>query len=189
MTQTNETKRQSAIEARVIRTDEHGTVKTDGTGIAQGLTLTFSNGQRLSILAGQLTDELKMEALVHGLKQKLVDAAAISRSAETGRSATVEDKYSAVKVVYDRLLNGAWNAPREGSAGPGTFLLRALCRVYPKKTADELREWLAAKSEAEQTALAANPKILAAIAEIKAEQVKGASEVDSDELLAGLDDA
>ena len=66
---------------------------------ATGLALTFSNGETLRINVRDLTDDIQLQATLHGLKQKLVDAAAISRNPENGRSATVEDKYNAVRVT------------------------------------------------------------------------------------------
>ena len=107
----NDTKRNATITAAII------TNETDGRPCA--LHLKFANGQELAITASQLTNSIMEYAIFHGLKQKLVDAAAISRNPETGRAASVEDKYQAVKVVYDRLLAGQWNAAREGGGATG----------------------------------------------------------------------
>ena len=150
------------------------------------LTLAFSNGKELTIQVSQLTEQIAMQALLHGLKQKLVDAAAISRDHETGRSATVEDKFEAVKAVFDRLLAGQWNATREGGGQvKGGLLVEALCRLYPAKPREGLVEFVAAKTDKEKAALRKNPKVAAVIAQIKAE--KGSdSDDDSDELLAEL---
>lgn len=152
-----------------------------------GITLTFANGQELRIHASQLTPEIGAHALMHGLKQKLVDAAAISRNPETGRAATVEDKYQAVKTVYDRLLGGAWNATREGGGATGGLLLQALVRMYAgRKTVDELRAFLADKTDAEKTALRKNPRVAQIIEDIRAETGKAAS-IDTDEMLGELE--
>lgn len=151
------------------------------------LKLTFANGQELVIAAHDLSDDLRVHAIMHGLKQKLVDAAAISRNPETGRAASVEDKYQAVKTVYDRLLAGQWNATREGGGNAGGLLFQALCRMYDgRKTPEQLREFLADKSDAEKTALRKNPRIAAIIEEIRAETGKAAS-IDTNELLGELE--
>ena len=151
------------------------------------LTLKFSHGEELIITTNSLDNGLLYMAAVHGLKQKLVDAAAISRNPETGRAATVEDKYQAVKAVYDRLLSGQWNATREGGV-TGGLLLQALCRMYEgRKTPDELKAFLADKTDAEKTALRKNPRVAAIIEEIRAEQGKAAN-IDTDELLGELDE-
>lgn len=150
-----------------------------------GMTLTFSNGKTLSLRAHQLSESIGAQALWHGLKQKLVDAAAIGRDPDTGRSATIDDKYNAVREVYDRLLAGEWNKTREGGAATGGVMLRALMLVYPSKTKDQLAEYLKGKSAAEKAALKLVPKIASAIDTIMATKV---ADVDTDALLDELDD-
>lgn len=162
----------------------------DGTPIE--LILVFGNGTPLGLKVSDLSESIKAEALMHGLKQKLVDAAAISRDPDTGRSATVEDKFDAVKEVYDRLLSGQWNKVREGGSGGGNggLLFAALVRLYDgRKTEEEIRAFLAEKTDAEQVALRTSTRIAPIIAAIKAERAarKGAA-IDGDELLSGLED-
>ena len=152
------------------------------------LVLMFANGETLTIRGDELNTDIQQYALMHGLKQKLVDAAAISRNPETGRTATVDDKFQAVKTVYDRLLAGQWNATREGGGNAGGLLFQALCRMYAgRKTPDQLREFLTDKSDAEKTALRKNPRIAQIIDEIRAETGKAAN-IDTDELLDELGD-
>lgn len=152
------------------------------------LSLTFANGKRIDITPHQLSDELRLAATLHGLKQKLVDAAAISRNPETGKPASVQDKFEAVNAVYERLIGGQWNATREGGGAGGGLLFAALCRMYDgKKTPEALREYLDGKTDAEKTALRKNPRVAAVIEEIRAERGKG-NGVDTDELLSELDD-
>ena len=173
------TKRNAAITAAIVHNE------TDGRPCA--LHLQFANGNALTIAASQLANNIMEQALFHGLKQKLVDAAAISRNPETGRAASVEDKYQAVKTVYDRLLAGQWNAVREGGGATGGLLLQALVRMYAgRKTADELKAFLADKSDAEKTALRKNPRVAQIIEDIRAEQGKAAN-IDTDELLSELE--
>ena len=180
MTDTRTDTRRNAAVSAVIVTNE-----TDGRPCA--LHLKFANGQELALTASQLTNNVMEYAIFHGLKQKLVDAAAISRNPETGRAASVEDKYQAVKIVFDRLLAGQWNAVREGSGATGGLLLQALVRMYAgRKTPDELKAFLADKSDAEKTALRKNPRVAQIIEEIRAEQGKAAN-IDTDELLGELE--
>lgn len=152
------------------------------------LVLKFANGEVLELNANALSPEIRRMALLHGLKQKLVDAAAISRNPETGRPASPDDKFHAVKAVYDRLLAGQWNATREGGGNAGGLLLQALCRMYAgRKTPEEIRAFLDTKTDAEKAALRKNPRVAAIIDEIRAEQGKTAN-VDVDELLGELED-
>lgn len=175
----NDTKRNAVITATIV------TNENDGRPCE--LHLKFANGKELAITASQLSNRVMEYAIFHGLKQKLVDAAAISRNPETGRPASVEDKYQAVKAVYDRLLAGQWNATREGGGAAGGLLLQALCRMYAgRKTPDEIKAFLADKTDAEKTALRKNPRVAAIIEEIRAEQGKTAN-IDTDELLSELE--
>lgn len=168
-----ETKRQNAITAEI-----------NGSTIA----LQFANGETLALRGDALNADIQQYALMHGLKQKLVDAAAMSRNPETGRAATIEDKFQAVKAVYDRLLGGQWNATREGGGGgSGGLLFKALCRMYSNKSPEQIAAFLAGKTDADKTALRKNPKIAAIIEEIRAETGKVAN-IDTDELLNELED-
>lgn len=184
MTTNTTTKNTPAIDATIL---------TEPSGTPYGLRLTFAHGEALEITAGQLSADIRAYGLIHGLKQKLVDAAAISRNPDTGRSATIEDKFAAVKEVYDRLLAGEWNKRREGGTGGGNggLLFAALVRLYAgRKTDAEIREFLDGKTDAEQAALRASSRVAPIIAAIKAERdAKKADKVSGDDLLAGFDDA
>ena len=151
------------------------------------LVIEFAHGKRIEVRPSQLVASVQEQAMFHGLKQKLVDAAAISRNPETGRSASIEDKYQAVWTVYDRITRlGEWNAVRgEGGAPAGGLLFAALVRMYAgKKSEEAIREFLSAKSDKEKAALRKNPRVAAIIEEIKAE--RAASGEDGEEPGAGL---
>lgn len=136
------------------------------------LVFTFADGQDLRIDAGKLTNDIRREAIMHGLKQKIGDAAAIGRNPETGRSATLADKRAAMRTVIERLQAGSWNAERgEGGAPSGGLLFAALVRMYAgKKSEEDIRAFLGGKSDKEKAALRKNPRVAAIIEEIKAER-------------------
>jgi len=154
-----------------------------------GVELTFADGSpSIVITSYNLRGDVRFQALAHGLKQKLVDAAAISRNPDTGRAASVADKAAAVREVYERLVRGEWNKARGEGSGSGGLLYRALVRLYSAtKTAEEVRAWLDERSDAEQAALRKNSKVAAMIETIRAESAK-AEGIDSAALLAGLGD-
>ena len=173
--------RQAQITVKLVRNAE---------GQIGGMLMDFAHGKQLTITAAQLTHPIMEQAIWHGLKQKLVDAAAIGRNPETGRSATVDDKYKAVKAVYDRLLAGRWNAERgEGNAPAGGLLFAALVRMYAgKKSDDDIRAFLAGKDDKQKAALRKNPRVVEIIEEIKAERAAdGAGEEPGADLLDELE--
>ena len=159
------------------------------TAEINGTVLTFrgDNGQVISIDAMSLTPEIREAAMMHGLKQKIGDAGAISRNPDTGRSATTADKLAAMEEVRERLLSGAWNKGRESGDGSGSggLLFRALCRVKADRTPEQIRAYLDGLDKAQQAALRKVPAVAAAIDAIRAESAK-AGDIDGEELLGML---
>jgi len=173
-----QTKRKPDIEAQIAR--------DANTGEENGVTLVFANTKALTITLADLKPEIVLAATLHGLKQKLVDAAAISRDTATGKAATIDTKYEAVREVYDRLLAGEWNKRREGGGNTGGMLKRALVEYYQgRKTADQIETWLATKDDKEKAALRREPRIAEIIERMRAESTKPGDSTASD-LLAEL---
>ena len=148
------------------------------------LTLTFSNGKTLTVDAQALSDTIRTAAMMHGLKQKLVDAAAIARNPDTGATATIEDKLEAVCEVYERIIlpEGTWNKVRGDGTGTGNgggLLVRALMALF-NKNEEETRTLLDGCSDEEVKALRNSPKVAVKMAELKAAK----SKVDTDSLFA-----
>jgi hypothetical protein len=155
------------------------------------LVIEFGNGKNLVIDPAHLSLNIRHAATLHGLKQKLVDAAAIARDTTTGLSATMEDKYNAVMEVYERITNAdspTWNKVREAGTGGGSgangVLLRALMQLTGK-TKDEIEAFLDEKTKEQKAALRSNPKVATIIAELQ--RAKIADSIDTDELLGELD--
>lgn len=157
------------------------------TAAIEGMMLTFTgdNGRVLTVDARTLSTSILDAAIMHGLKQKVGDAAAISRNPETGRSASTDDKFDAMVEVVKRLELDHWNKPREAGdgAGAGGLLFKALCRVKADKTPAEVKAYLDGRSKEEQAALRKVPVIAAAIDAIRAESAKAAG-IDGEALLA-----
>ena len=184
----NSTSRIPAVAVAVNVEDSLSTMS-----LAHGeLILTFADQTTSTLSTRDLSPEILSQALMHGLKQKLVDAAAIARNVDTGASATTADKKEAVMEILSRLVSGAWNKGRvagDGTSGKGSVLLLALQRLQPNRDAAELAEWLKARTDAERAALAKNAKILPHVQAIQAERAAAAAKksgVDSDELLNDL---
>ena len=154
-------------------------VQCDPNGTPVSMVLTFSHGKSLTFRADMLSEHLKQMAIFHGVKQKLVDAAAISRDPSTGRAATIETKYAAVEEIYSRITTGGtWNKGRTGetTTGTGGLLYAALVRLYDgKQTPEAVRAFLDKKTDAEQAKMRTNPRIAPIILEIRAERAAAAA--------------
>ena len=175
---THSTKKAPAIETRM-----------DGAN----LILTFADGRELTLNPEELNAGIRQSALIHGLKQKLCDAAAISRDPATGWAATIDTKFDAVKEVFDRITSadGEWNKKREaGTGGSGGLLLAALVRMYAgRKTKDDIRAFLDGITLSEQAALRKIPRVAEIIEEIRAERAKDSGDgIDSESMLDELED-
>jgi len=162
--------------------DIEATVTDDG-----GLTLEFRHGKTLKLHPEALTPEIQRAAMLHGLKQKLVDAAAIARDTATGRAATIQTKYDAVKEIFDRITgeSPSWNRPRAGgTGGQGGLLARAIAR-YKNVTIEQAKAYLDRLTDAQKQALRVDPRIATVINELRLETAKPAG-IDTDALLSGL---
>ncbi len=125
--------------ARDIETSEVGTV----------LTLKFSHGRTIRLDVDNLPASVRERALVWGIREKLTNAAAMSKNTDTGKPAPISEKFAAVERVAEQLRT-TWNTRAE--AGPNILLL-ALCAANPSKTREVLAGWLAKRSKAECLAL------------------------------------
>lgn len=167
--------------------DIEATVGADGA-----LILEFRHGETLRVHPETLAPEIQRAALLHGLKQKLVDAAAISRDTATGRTATIVTKYEAVREIFDRITGAggeapSWNKPRVGGAGgQGGLLARAIAR-YKNVEVAAAKAYLERLTDAQKQALRVDPRIATIINELRLESAKPAG-IDTDALLGGLDD-
>ena len=164
--------------------DIEAAVEENGT-----LVLAFRHGEVLRIHPEALAPEIQRMAMLHGIKQKLIDAAAISRDTTTGRAATIATKYDAVREIFDRITgeNPSWNKPRAGGAGgQGGLLARAIAR-YKSVTVEQARAYLERLTDAQKQALRVAPQIATIINELRAESAKPAG-IDADALLDGLGD-
>jgi len=168
--------------------EQKAAIKVDTLEGNSGISLNFKHGKSLELLLGDLTPEIITEATLHGLKQKLVDSAAISRDPTTGQAASIETKYEAVLEVLERLKNeGLWNKVREGGEGnQGGILLQALMSLYgERKTKEELKTFLDGLSKQEKNAIKIDSKVAKAIRMIEASRVD--SEINAKDLLGELD--
>lgn len=91
--------------------------------------------------AGSLTfdpskagDKCNAHAALHGWKQRISDAAAISRNDETGRPASPAEKFAAMQELIEYYHSGPeeWSRVGTGSGGSKSLTIEAICRVQGK---------------------------------------------------------
>ena len=161
--------------------------RNDETG---ELTFTVADCGEFNLTPGSLSDEVRNRAMVHGLVQKISDAAAL------GKDATPLDKFTAMKSVADRLAEGEWSKRTgEGSANVAGIIYRAFrefvevsAKAAKKPIPDEtaIRAVYDAKDRAGQLALRTVPAIATIIERMKSEKGSTGTSVDVDALLGDL---
>lgn len=153
---------------------------------ADGLAVAGYNPVQVDL--DGIPETLHQRLAMHGLKQKVADAAAIPRD-DKGRPASWSAKLSAMQAVVGALYAGDWSQRGEGGASPAGLLFTAFCRLYPDVSPDAIREKLAAMSKADQAKYRKVPKVAAMIETIKAERADAgdeSEEVDPDALFDDL---
>lgn len=148
--------------------------------------------------AGQTTLNLSLvsqsnrdKAMIHGIIQRVSDAAALSREIVNGveQKATPANKLAAMEELVQHYASGTeeWSRKRVGGVRVSTdekLLLDALVRMYPTKTREALQSWLKARTEVERQGLMAEERVKATIDQIRTERApKG---VDASALLGEL---
>lgn len=168
-------------------------INTSIDSTTQILTIEVKDGEKV---VGKLVVDPKdfsqgicNYAMAHGFKQRLGDAAALERDRTTGLSATPQEKFEAMKEVYEHLqaANTAeeWNRkPQKGGVNAG-LLLEALIRVTGQSVED-CRAAMGGWNEKEKDAMRQDPAIAPVIEQIKKERVKPVTGVDTKALLGRL---
>ena len=150
-------------------------------------TLTFN-----VIGAGEVTLHLERvaqanldRATFHGFKQRIADAAALSRDEATGKPASPDEKLAAMKELVEWYESGSaeWSRRRAPGQSDIGLLWRAVCELKPGKDPAAIRESLAALKADEIRALLVNPKVKAIVDRIRSEATQG---VDTEGLLEAI---
>jgi hypothetical protein len=151
-------------------------VKTGANGELLGAGVRLASGVELVVMIADLSEEIRTQAMIHGLKQKLGDAT--SQYTKDNNLAGMEAEVSA---TIDSLHVGDWN--RRGGFSGGSDLAEALAKVTGKPL-DVVVAMLAGKDDDEKKALAKHPAVAAAILALKAERAQGRADTAPD--LGGL---
>ncbi len=145
--------------------------------------IDFVDGQTIAVEV-EPGSPLGLQAMGHGLVQKLGDASAGAEN--------LEDAFESILEVAARINAGDWNKAREGGGGAAkgsSELVLALVKVLDKDK-ETVRGLLANLSAGEKAALRKTPDVAAAIEQVKAERKPSKAEQEkldaANSLLAGL---
>ena len=138
--------------------------------------LDFRNGETRLFT---IPDTLLNKFAAHGAEQKLGD--------EIAGLTDTEDCVLAVDELIDRLYNGEWSVKREANGMAGTSVLVRALVEHTGKTVEQIKQFLAGKSQAEKVALRNNPKIKPIVERIEAEKASKKANVDTDAMLGELE--
>jgi len=118
----------------------------------------------------QLDPVTRDMAACHGLKRKIGDGAALERDKKSGASATPAEKWAEVIRVRDQVLDGQWNVRGGGDGGRG-LMIEALMRATGTTREEAERHWDGWAPDV-QAAMKTEKKIVAAMAQIRAERAR-----------------
>ena len=162
------------------------------------LTFTVGNAGTFSVDPATLSDDVTRRAMLHGLVQKVSDAAAIAKSELTGNAEKdAAAKFAAMQSVANRLAEGEWSKRSGDGSGPvAGIIYRAyeefvLTRFAKAKkdapTVEAIRAQYDGMGRAGQLALRNVPDIAKVIERIKSERpAKDVAAVDTSSLLGEL---
>lgn len=115
-------------------------------------TQTFKIGdQSITFRPDMVSAANRVRAELHGWKQRISDKAALSRDPKTGKSATPEQKFAAVKAIIDHYEAGgdAWEMARVGGVGgrsEASYIMEALANIQGLSV-DDMSERVAQRAE------------------------------------------
>lgn len=157
--------------AQVLKKDynEKSEKREDGLQPHTAMIKFLATGNELRIGLNQLKPEVVAQAALHGLNQKLGDAAAGLQG---------EEAEEAVNSVAEQILAGQWNATREkGEQAPSVIAL-AVFRFKERmgklngETLEQIQARYAGKEGQKlRTEAQAHPKVAAIILEIQQERL------------------
>ncbi len=142
------------------------------------LTFTVGNAGSFAVDVTTLSDEVRNRALIHGIVQKISDAAAIAKvDLPTDPNEVAAVKLEAMQSVATRLIDGEWSKRSGDGSGPVAGIIYrafeewALAMAAKSKkdapSSEKLRAVYDAKSRAERLALRTVPAIAKIIERMK----------------------
>lgn len=135
---------------------------------AGSFTLALLDGQKIEGNLDKLTPAIIRQAALHGLNQKIGDAAASSGGDQ-------DKAFEQMLAVFERLSSGEWGKPSEkGEGARPTMVIEAVMRVLQKAgknpvLADVTARYTGEGAEEKRKAALTNPQVKAEYEQLKAD--------------------
>lgn len=146
----------------------------------------------------KLSEQNRLKAMLHGMVQRVSDAAAMARDPKTGASATAQEKFEAMKKLVEHYQSGSgeWSPARVIGervlrVNPQVeVLIRALRIHSPSKDQETVEKFVKGLTQAQVSALVVSEQLKEAVElareELREKERASAAGVDAQELLKGL---
>ena len=116
--------------------------------VAGTVTFTFENGLApLTIRTSEISTDTATHAMLHGLSQKIGDAAAISKTEENGYTVTEAMRRAEVEAMMEQLRTGSWNTRKAAAVKQNP----AIAKIAEMRgiTYTEAEAWIVEKAMAD----------------------------------------
>jgi hypothetical protein len=155
-----------------------------------GLTIHVRGSGAVSLAFSSLSQAVKDAAMGYGLEVRLTRAAALEANEKTGKPATAEEKYTAIKKLANHYATGteSWtmaSGPRDGWMNSDNLALAEALSAGFELDLEVAKEKVKAMSASEREALRVDDEVKPWLDEVYAKRV-GAAKVDTKGLLAKL---
>ena len=174
-----------------VKMKSNATMAVEIDRASNRITFTVRDAGEIVLDMSRLSPEVLAYAAFHGMKQRIADAAAMSRNPDTGAPASPVDKFAAMEALAAHYMSGsdewALRVASGGAGKPSGLTLRALADVQGvdittmRERVDTLAERKGTTPAALLRELAKAPAVAKRIAEMRA-----TSSPDADELLGEL---
>lgn len=166
----------------------NATITTEVNASIRQIIFNVAGAGQVTLHCDRISAENMAYAALHGFKQRISDAAALSRDEATGKPASAMDKLSAMKELVEFYETGGreWNRKREGGSRISSdvgILTRALVELRPEKSREAIESYVAQLKANEVRALLSHPGVKVIADRMREEAGKG---IDADALLNGL---
>lgn len=154
-----------------------------------GLVIFTVQGQpdALRLSLDDIHPDMIRYAALHGLKQRVCDAAALDCDPETGRRPTAEEKYLEMQRIIEHLTSGTdqWRLNGTSGAPRQSLLLTCLREQFPTKPLEALQDYVKGLTAKQKRALLTSEPLASITSRLRRESAPNGEAI-AKELLAEL---